>query len=40
MTRLEELKSKLKAREGQKGYAANVAELKRMIAELEAANGN
>ena len=40
MTELEALKAKLKAREDRSGFAANVAELKARIAELEAANGN
>lgn len=36
MTELERLRAKLAAREGQGGYSANVEELKRRIAELEA----
>lgn len=42
MTREEELaalKAKLKAREGKPGFAANVAEIKARIAQLEAENG-
>lgn len=36
MNELDDLKAKLRAREGQPGYAANVEELKRRITELEA----
>jgi len=35
MTELQELKAKLKAREGKPGFADNVAEIKARIAELE-----
>lgn len=35
MSELEELKRKLKAREGKAGYAENVREIKERIAELE-----
>ena len=35
MTRLEELKAKLRAREGQPAYKANVQKLKEEIARLE-----
>jgi hypothetical protein len=43
VTRGEELaalKAKLKAREGRPGFAANTAELKQRIAELEAEGSN
>lgn len=35
--RLADLKAKLKAREGQAGFAENVEEIKEAIAEIEAA---
>ncbi len=35
MTELEDLKAKLKAREGKPGFAENVEEIKRRIEELE-----
>ena len=39
MTEIEDLKRKIKAREGQRGYDENVKHLKRKLEEMEAANG-